>query len=71
MDKKHRDTNFDVPIMLFFEVELCDLIVLTSVNHLKNQYDSQQIVPKSGFAVIIAKNNKQLQRLIKAQLKDL
>ena len=61
--KKDGDTLFDVPMGSFFGAEICDLIGLYALNHLKSLYKNNEIglYRDDGLAIIERKSNQTLE----------
>ena len=69
--KKDDNTLFDVPMGSFFGAELCDLIGLYTLNHLKSLYKDNEIglCRDDGLAIIERKNNQTLENTKKRTIK--
>ena len=71
MIKKDGNTLFDVPMGSFFGAELCDLIGLYALNHLKSLYKNDEIglYRDDGLAIIERKNKQTLEITKKKTIK--
>ena len=69
--KKDNNTLFDVPMGSFFGAELCDLIGLYALNHLKSLYNDNEVglYRDDGLAIIERTNNQTLENTKKKTIK--
>ena len=69
--KKDNNTLFDVPMGSFFGAELCDIIGLYALNHLKSLYKDNEVglYRDDGLAIIERTNNQTLENTKKKTIK--